>query len=79
MNLNKFIHTIWGFMAARKNFRGATRTQQQLAIREFKVLRNESTDFQNVEFARKILTMMFANLKKRGRPAAKDKEDRNVA
>lgn len=79
MNLNKFIRTLWGFMAARKGFWGATRSPQQLTIREFKVLRNESMDFQNVEFARKILTMMFANLKKRGRPAAKDEEDRNVA
>lgn len=79
MNLSKFISMLWSFMAARNKFWGATRSPEQLTIREFKVLRNESTDFRNVEFARKILTMMFTNLKKRGRPVRKDEEDRNVA
>lgn len=79
MNLNKFTLTLWSFMAARNKFWGARRSPEQLIIREVKVLRNELSDFQNVEFARKILTMMFANLKKRGRPTEKNEEERNVA
>jgi len=79
MNLNKFIHLVWSNMAARNRFWGAVRSSEQLIIREFPVLSNEIADSQNLESARKVLTLMFANLKKRGRPAKLSEEDRNVA
>lgn len=78
MNLSEFIRTVWSLMAARNKFWGTTRSPERLTIREFKVLRSETVDSRNVEFARKILTMMFADLRKRGRPAARDKRDRDV-
>lgn len=79
MSLSEFIRTLRSFMAARNKFWGATRSPEQLIIREFKVLRNENKDSQSLEFTRKILTMMFTGLNRRGRPVRKDKEDRNVA
>ena len=79
MSLSELIRIVWGYMAARNKFWGATRSPERLLIRDFKVLRNDVSDSRNVEFARKILTMMFANLKKRGRPARKSEEDRDVA
>ncbi len=79
MNPNKFKLILWSFMAARNKFWSARRTPKPLVIREVEVLRNDSTDTQTVEFARKILTVMFANLKKRGRPVTKPEEDQDAA
>jgi len=79
MNLNKFIQFAWSIMAARNRFWGAVRSSERLSIREFSVLSNEVADSQKFESARKVLTLMFANLKKRGRPANLCEEDRNVA
>ena len=79
MNLNKFILIVWSFMAGLTNKWNGIRSAEQLTIREFKDLKSHSADFSNLEFARKIITMMFANLKKRGRPAVNNKEVRNVA
>ncbi|MBX3115689.1 MAG: hypothetical protein KF836_14085 [Fimbriimonadaceae bacterium] len=79
MNPNKFKLILWSFMATRNKFWSARRNPKPLVIQEVEVLRNDSTDTQNIEFARKILTVMFANLKKRGRPVTKREEDKDAA
>lgn len=79
MSPSKLIIFVWSNMAARIRHWGVSRHPSQLTIREFKVLSNGREGSQSVESARKILTLMFLSLKKRGRPTKKYEEDRDAA
>lgn len=68
MMTNKVIHSVRSYMAHQKRRGGRRATLDQLSIKMISVDDSESESTERRKCVQKILTLMYQNLRKKGRP-----------
>jgi len=79
MNLNKFIQTLKEFMSKNKSTRGKQSKFRPQLLKLIPDITNDEDAQKRKVTIQKILSLMFVNLNKRGRPKKDCEENLNAA